>query len=278
MYKLNILATNKCNAQTLQPQKDSPGICAFCFRQESEIQTDIEVVLSVVQRISELPFEETITVTGGEPLLSEFIVPLVKEFDKYGKKVSLHTNGILLEKYLDEFEGTVRYVSLPYDGHKPSISNYYRGIGYYDIQQKNLELLKKYGVKIGLHTLLTPYNYNEIEDMARTLISSDYYNSIWYWFIKNFKRMNMSLNVKSNEYMLDYSNYYEKVEKVRHICSDLDIFPTKKVKQRKPIFIDIVGNVYIFSDIIRKNALAGNILIDEFDVIESFLIENGAEK
>ena len=274
MYKLNVLATNKCNAQILKAQENSPGVCAFCFRQENDIHTDIETVLKVVQRICELPFENTVTVTGGEPLLSKFIVPLVKEFDRCGKTVSLHTNGILLEKYLDEFDGSVRFVTLPYDGNKPMISDYYRGVGHYDIQQKNMKLLKDHGIKMGLHTLLTPYNYNEVENMAFELFDSDYYSSVWYWFVKIFKRMNMSLNVESDVYTLEYPDYLAKVEKVRHICPDIDVYPTKKVKQRKPIFIDIVGNVYIFSDITQKNAWAGNILFDEFGKIESFFVTN----
>ena len=128
MYKLNVLATNKCNAQLMQAQKDSTGVCAFCFRQESDICANIETVVNVVKRICELPFEEIITITGGEPLLSEFIVPLVKEIKLYEKKVSLHTNGILLEKYIDELSGIVEFISLPFEGHNRRLSNYYRGV------------------------------------------------------------------------------------------------------------------------------------------------------
>lgn len=277
MYKLNVLATNRCNAQLMPAQKDSPGVCAFCFRQETDIDTNIETVVKVVKRICELPFEEIVTITGGEPLLSRFIIPLINELNRLGKRVSLHTNGILLEKYLETLNCAVEFISLPFDGHRRRLSNYYRGVGYYDLQQRNFKLLKENGIKIGLHTLLTPYNYNEIENMAFSLLRSDYYNSIWYWFIRIFKRMNLSLKIENDVYTLEESDYLSKVESVRNICHEINIYPTRHVKQRKPIFIDLVGNVYILNDHTSRNTLAGNILNDDFDKIESFLISNGAE-
>lgn len=275
MYKLNILATNNCNAQVLQATKDSPGVCAFCFRQETDVLTNREKMIQVVRKIKELPFEDIVTVTGGEPLLSRFIVPLVKELQQSGKKVSLHTNGILLENYLEKFDGSVSFISLPYDGNKPEIANYYRGVGYYDIQQRNFNILKDSGIKIGLNTLLTPYNYDIIEEMALELKN---YENIWYWFVKIFKRMNMSLKTVANEYELDMDRYIAKVERLRTICPHIDIYPSNKVKQRKPIFIDLSGDVFIFNDATQKNTFAGNILCDDFRLIESFLTLHGGEK
>lgn len=32
MYKINIFVTNSCNAKTLPPMENSPGVCDFCFR------------------------------------------------------------------------------------------------------------------------------------------------------------------------------------------------------------------------------------------------------
>ena len=278
MYKLNVLATNKCNAYSLPAQKNSPGVCAFCFRQEEDSYGDIETVSKVAKKISVLPFEKIVTVTGGEPLLYPNIIPLVKELANFGKEVSLHTNGILLEEYIDSFEGCVKYVSLPFDGHKPHIADYYRGVGYYELQKKCMKILKDRQVKIGLHTLLTPYNFNEIESMAKYLLSSEYRDDIWYWFIKNFKRMNMSLNGQLDVYELDLQKYLDKVEDVRNICSEIDVYPTLKVKQRKPVFINTVGDVYIFNDTVKKNILAGNILTMAFEEIEACLVENGAEE
>ena len=90
--------------------------------------------------------------------------------------------------------------------------------------------------------------------------------------------MNMSLNGQLDVYELDLQKYLDKVEDVRNICSEIDVYPTLKVKQRKPVFINTVGDVYIFNDTVKKNILAGNILTMAFEEIEACLVENGAEE
>jgi len=68
----------------------------------------------------------TVTFSGGEPLLNDAWYPLARHFKENGVKVSLTTNGMLLERHLDRVVSTVDEINLSLGG-PPSIIGRIRG-------------------------------------------------------------------------------------------------------------------------------------------------------
>lgn len=87
---LRICVTESCNLK-----------CFFCHK-EWDPSSNRCVSLNEIKRIVEVACSfgvEKIKITGGEPLMRNDVVEIVKEVSPLVKEVSLVTNGILLEKY-----------------------------------------------------------------------------------------------------------------------------------------------------------------------------------
>lgn len=269
MYKLNILATFNCNAFMLQKTKNSPGVCAFCFRQTGSIkEPDKNTIKNVIEKLSLYDVSSPITITGGEPLICNEIELLLESLHVKGYDLCVHTNGLLVNEKIDLLRKYVKYVSLPYDGNCPEIADYYRGEGYYNYQKQAVEILYKHNINIGLHTLLTPYNYPFINSMAEELTSSVYYDKVWYWFIRKFNKYNSALNNNTNEYELSMEQYEAAVSNIRNKYPSINLFPTPLIKKPTPLFLDLNGNVYYISEARKMNICAGNLLTDNADELK----------
>lgn len=190
MYKINIFATNLCNAKSLNPVLGSPGVCDFCFRPIDEIESSEAIIREIVDNLDLIPICEPITITGGEPLVSKYVFSLIKALASKNHRISLHTNGLLLSQNKSLLP-LIEFISLPYDGNRPELTDYYRGDGYYQILQNAFEIAFNYNLNIGLHTLTTPHNVSSLLDMGADLLKQKYYRNIWYWYIKNSKRLIM---------------------------------------------------------------------------------------
>ncbi|MEM3026671.1 MAG: GTP 3',8-cyclase MoaA [Thermoproteota archaeon] len=87
---LRISITENCNLS-----------CFFCHR-EWNLLSSGNMGLNEVRKIVEVASSlgvESVKITGGEPLLREDTVEMVKAISPLVKEVSLVTNGVLLEKY-----------------------------------------------------------------------------------------------------------------------------------------------------------------------------------
>src|SRR5208337_5386585 len=102
----------------LEPTHRCNLACAGCdrIRLHDEVQSpdlSLEQCLGAVTE-SDAP---VITVTGGEPLLYEELIPLVREILKMRKHVYLCSNGILTESFIEEFEPSPRLtINIHLDG------------------------------------------------------------------------------------------------------------------------------------------------------------------
>ncbi len=130
MVSLRISITENCNLN-----------CFFCHMEWNPLSSgnmSLKEVIKIVEVASSLGVE-SVKITGGEPLLREDAVNMVKAVSQLAKQVSIVTNGVLLEKYAADLRdaGLTRInVNLPsLDSSKYSwitgggdISNVFNGI------------------------------------------------------------------------------------------------------------------------------------------------------
>ncbi len=103
--------------------------------------------------------------TGGEPLLREDIGKLL-EFSsrKIGLFTGLVTNGILLNKKINEISKYTDFLAVSFDVNNKQIFNKTRGVDAFEKVKKNIELAKKIGVEIDLFSVITEETFEFIDD------------------------------------------------------------------------------------------------------------------
>ncbi len=269
MYKINIFATNLCNAKSLKPVSGAPGVCDFCFRPLEKIETSENIVREIVDNLDLINICEPITITGGEPLVSKYVYPLIELLVAHNHRVSLHTNGILLPQNKSLLP-LIEFISLPYDGNRPELTDYYRGAGYFQILQSAFEIAYDYNLNIGLHTLTTPYNVPSLPDMGFSLQKQKYYRNIWYWYIKKFKKINSAVFVDTSQYELEETTYRTAVANMKIHFPNIQIIESGQInKEIKTIFIALNGDVFIYTKGKTQNELVGTLTRDRLDRIIS---------
>ncbi len=97
--------------------------------------------------------------SGGEPLLRKDLSILAKKASSYGCLVSMNTNGTLLKnRRASEIAEVFDVVVISLDGPK-EIHDKIRGVtGTYDRAIEAVKLLKAHGVRVGVNSVVTPWN------------------------------------------------------------------------------------------------------------------------
>lgn len=259
--KLNIIVTEKCNAFSFSPTSDSPGVCKFCFRPQQAINTSNQSWCELLDIIDSNEVENLITFSGGEPFLSSELPKMLKSTKERGFRVALHTNGILLEENLSLLE-YIDIISLPYDGHTSNIQDYYRGCGFHKLNKRNFELLKHCNILVGVNTLCTPKNVDNLDEIARFLVG---FENIDYWFIKKYMRINSANTEDSfilDEYYLSDNVYTNATYRIKARYPRIHIFTSDTQRLNMPftIYLHADGNAYIYEKGYCGNIYVGNIL------------------
>lgn len=264
---LRIIVTTRCNAGTLKPQLGSPGVCEFCYRQKEDVAGDrgtIDLLMSKIEKNANI---RSLIFTGGEPLISPHLEYMLMTAFEKGFHCTVHTNGLLLEKKKELLKYLI-CVSVPLDGTSADIADYYRGIGYYDIQQKYLPLLRQDVKSIGFHTLLTPHNIADLENMA-VFVQKQLPR---YWFIKQFRAANLASKVESNHYALETKQFEKSVNSIISKYPSLNIFGSATSGMPShTLFVYLDGRVFAHMPGHDDNVLIGNLLSDSWDDISKAL-------
>ena len=134
--KIILEITNKCNLQ-----------CGYCCMDSNLQEKDLITKERYFDIINKLVFLEPkhIVISGGEPMLRDDIVDIVKYLKKnFNGYISLSTNLtyninnlIEISKYIDSIDVTL-------DGYNEETCSKYRGKGVFGIVDKNIDILKQY--------------------------------------------------------------------------------------------------------------------------------------
>jgi len=140
--------TSRCNMK-----------CSFCDWWKMNMpELPTKKALAAIDEVCSLgvPFFD---LSGGEPLLRKDLSILAKKASSYGCLVSMNTNGTLLKDgRASEIAAVFDVVVVSLDGPK-EIHDKIRGVaGTYDKAIEAIKLLKARGVRVGVNSVVTPWN------------------------------------------------------------------------------------------------------------------------
>ena len=147
--------------------------CTHCYQDEhsSELPfSELERLLRQYMAFcDDYRFRGYINITGGEPLLSQSLFPLLSLFEKNGITFGLLTNGTLIDKSVsDELSRFSRlsFVQVSIDGTRETHDSI-RGKGNFDKAFAGLHLLKKAGIQTMAAFTCHKRNYKELPDVIK---------------------------------------------------------------------------------------------------------------
>ncbi|MCK4717810.1 MAG: radical SAM protein [Thermoplasmata archaeon] len=144
--------------------------CTFCdanaaVRGEDELTFD--EIRSIVDKMRECGIH-VIALTGGEPLLREDALDILKYIKESGANTVLTTNSILMTdniaKRLLEME---TFVQVGLDGSSPQTNDPVRGEGSFKKTMEGIRILSGHKVPFRLSTVITKYNYEDINNITK---------------------------------------------------------------------------------------------------------------
>ena len=161
---IRISVTRECNLD-----------CFYCHREGEPSQTSTEMTPEEIQRIVNIAASfgiRKVKLTGGEPLLREDILEIVKRIeDTLGvEEVSMTTNGLLLAGYAERLkEAGLARVNVSLDTLKPEKFKQITGLDALEEVIRGIEGASKAGlnpVKVNM-VLLKGVNEDEVTNMIR---------------------------------------------------------------------------------------------------------------
>jgi cyclic pyranopterin phosphate synthase len=129
---------------------------------KSHLMTADEIV-SIAETFVNLGVTK-IRLTGGEPLVRKDAASIILRLGKLGINLSITTNGILVPNFIETFkEARIKTINISIDSLIKDKFNQITRRDYFDIVQKNIDLLsqEKFNVKLNV-VLIKSFNENEI--------------------------------------------------------------------------------------------------------------------
>jgi radical SAM protein with 4Fe4S-binding SPASM domain len=212
--------------------------CKHCYQERFDRERDLSlkewdgIISSMVSSLKDSGYDSlSINVTGGEPLISPLLFPILNilEATPFISEFNIITNGILLKDYyqrLKSFE-RLKYLKVSLEGPDASINDRIRGRGNF---QRVIEVLKETCAKdVILMFTLAKYNYRELDKTY--ILAKDL--GIKGFILERFIPLGEGREIQKEA--LDAREWYEVIDKV---SSWLDINPEDLISY-KAFFIDL---------------------------------------
>jgi MoaA/NifB/PqqE/SkfB family radical SAM enzyme len=153
------MVTGRCNMR-----------CVFCDWWKMNVhELPTNEALSVIDEVCKLgaPFFH---LSGGEPLLRKDLIILAKRAASHGCTVGMSTNATLLKNSnVSEIADVFDYVVVSLDGPR-EIHDSHRGVkGTFDKAIEGIKLLKDLRVRVGVNTILAPWNIEILPEFIEWL-------------------------------------------------------------------------------------------------------------
>lgn len=190
--------------------------CQMCHKWKSDINSrdpeepNLEQWRGFIRSLKKLVKERVqINFAGGEPLVREETLELIRYANSQGFDTLLATNAVLIDeekaKSIADSGLTIANISL--DSLKEHKHDYLRGIkGVYSKVMRAIELLDKYAgdVKIGICTVIVEQNLDELADIVK-------------WVQSNEKIDDMGFQAVTQPFSTQEDTFWYKDEKYSHL-------------------------------------------------------------
>ena len=152
--------------------------CSHCYQDESIVyQASTKELLFMLDKglkaMEKWHFTPRVPLSGGEPLMSPSLWPLLDHLEAYKKDhevmSAVLTNGTLIDRDVAETlatYGVVRFVQVSLDGVTAETHNAIRGKGTFEKALKGIAHLKTAGVPTHIHFVVHKQNYEDAFQMV----------------------------------------------------------------------------------------------------------------
>ena len=165
-------------------------------------------------------------VTGGEPLVREDIGELLKFSSRIGLITGLVTNGILLDKKIDEISKYCEFFAVSFDVNDKQTFNRTRGVDAFEKVKKNIQRATRMGIEINLLSVITNETFEFIDntiEFAKSLEQPIHFSSVDN-VPREFVEASESENLKINERNKILEKLTEEKKKYKKIHFERDYF------------------------------------------------------
>jgi radical SAM protein with 4Fe4S-binding SPASM domain len=249
---VQISLVNECNLK-----------CIYCYatdRPEATKGLTREDHFKLVDDINSISKGSSIVFTGGEPLLSPYVVELAEYAKSLGNQVHLLTNGTLInEKNAKRISETFDLIKISLDGSNSEIHELHRGKGSFTKTLKAINLLIQQEAPIQIAMTVTQKNIHDIDAMTKKFGSRLTFAPL---FIAGRAKSNKELSITGKEYYKALSSV-SGVKPLSNLCSSLAASKQKRIMKCAigdgEISISETGDVYPCQLLHFPQFCAGNI-------------------
>lgn len=236
--------------------------CKYCYAAERIEgrwpQLTLDEYKRVIDDLCDLSPNLTVTITGGEPMLSPLWQPVAAYCKAKGCEMLLLTNGTLITEENALFiRDTFDLVTLSIDGPTRETHRLTRGDNYY-LVMRAVDMLERHDINYSLSMTVTRLNIDQVEAMARRFGGR-----------LNFAPLFPVSDIADDELSITGQQYYDAlagafgVNPLGYCESSLDL--SKCIQNRKcaigdnEISISPTGDVYPCQLLHLEQFLAGNV-------------------
>ncbi|MBX8643891.1 MAG: radical SAM protein [Thermoplasmata archaeon] len=175
--------------------------CTHCYSGSGHsVFTNLPAVkwISALKAAADMGVEHLL-ISGGEPLMSRDAMDIIREASERGLKVTLSTNGTLLDaERISRLKGLVEYIGISIDG--PEIlHDKFRGVdGAFRRTLANARRCMAAGIRTGFRFTLTRMN-SQYVDFALDLAEREHADRICFYHLGYVGRASADLDIDSGE-------------------------------------------------------------------------------
>ncbi|MCP4133187.1 MAG: radical SAM protein [bacterium] len=146
-----------------QITKECNSECLYCdyYKESNKNELSLEQIKKIVDEISAMG-TEYIHFTGGEALVRNDFIEILKYIRKKKIRISLNTNGLLFPRKFDELKLYLNITKFSLDGPK-EMHDHIRGSESYDEVIRSIELAKSNNIKVIILTVVSKNNYKQLD-------------------------------------------------------------------------------------------------------------------
>lgn len=164
---ITIDVTSKCNLR-----------CKHCRVNEIGYDMTLDEIEEVFNKLTDFK-PRGVFISGGEPLIRDDIVEIVKKSKKLAPVTILNTNSLLLteNKLKELIDSGLNYIQVSVDGIEEQ-HDYIRGKGTYKKTIEKMKLINEYSDQIKLHisSVVSQKNIDYMEEFARQILEIEKIN------------------------------------------------------------------------------------------------------
>lgn len=163
MMEISVELTNKCMNN-----------CLFCSSESSKndnTKLNFSEVISIIDSALDIK-TDTISISGGEPLLYPYLLPVLIYAKKNGLKINMYTSGVFNYNFVTDYMfNQCDKVIFDIPSWNSEIYNYLTDSTNYDVFKQNLITSLSSHNNIEAHIVPNKHNYLSLDNMAETLLN-----------------------------------------------------------------------------------------------------------